>query len=212
MVVGSEAGEAIQWLVRNDLKIPRTFHLEFILHDVGVNWRQRNVASRQKVEALDESLLHGSIESFLVRVGDHADVARLFGIAQRRGLALSIASRVLDGGRRFVGHIALMNLHPEGFLSRRELEDAIMRVTGNIPGYVLGSGRYFHYYGAKLLTQDEWIDFLAQFLMPCTMVSQRYIGHSLIRGFCCLRLNSSTPHKPTVPSVLSTLPSTRHRE
>lgn len=47
--------------------------------------------------------------------------------ARRRRAALSIGSRVLNGRGGFAGHLALMNLHPDGFLNRRELEGAILR-------------------------------------------------------------------------------------
>jgi hypothetical protein len=75
-------------------------------------------------------------------------------------------------------------------------------VTANLPGYLLRSGRYFHYYGVALLTPQEWLRFLASFLMPCTLVSPRYIGHSLHRGFCTLRLNAVPPLKPEIPQLV----------
>ena len=46
----------------------------------------------------------------------------------------------------FYGHLALTNLHPEGYLNEAELADAVHRVAGGVPGYLLGSGRFCHYY------------------------------------------------------------------
>lgn len=202
-MIGFTAVDALKKLVREDLNLSPDFYLEIVSHEAAVNWRQRHTTARQRIAALDESLLHGPIDSFLVRVGDDSEIARLFSRSERSGRALSVASRILDQDQRRYGHLALMNLHPDGFLSRQELESAVHRVAHRTPGYLLNSGRFFHYYGARVLTHEQWIEFLARFLMPCTMVSPRYIGHSLSRGFCCLRLNSVAPHKPYVPKVIS---------
>lgn len=95
-----------------------------------------------------------------------------------------------------------MNLHPVGFHDQEELRRALDDVVGGRAGYLLASGRHLHYYGRWLLSTADWRRFLAQFLMPCVLVSPRYVGHSLYRGFCSLRLNAVPPFKPTVPSLL----------
>ncbi len=90
-----------------------------------------------------------------------------------------------------------------GFSTIAEVRSVIGRVTDDLPGYLLSSGRHFHYYGMQLLDSEAWIAFLAQFLMPCVLVSPRYIGHSMHRGFCALRLNAVPPHKPIVPVLVA---------
>ncbi|RLU99417.1 hypothetical protein CTZ27_15955 [Streptomyces griseocarneus] len=197
--------DALRALVMDELGLPAEFFFEFAVHEVGVNWRQRNVTARQRIESLPESLLHGPSEPILVKVGDSESAAKLCRTAGECGLALSVTSRIRDEDMGFFGHLALMNLHPEGFLSQEELGRAVLQVAGGIPGYLLNSGRFFHYYGRRLLSRAEWTDFAARFLMPCTMVSPRYIGHSLSRGSCCLRLNAVPPHKPSVPEVVAAL-------
>ncbi|MCC3771744.1 hypothetical protein [Streptomyces sp. UNOC14_S4] len=197
--------DALRTLVMDELGVPSEFFFEFAIHEVGVNWRQRNVTARQRIESLPESLLHGPFESFFVKVGDRESAAKLYRAAGECRLALSVASRIRDEDMGLLGHLALMNLHPEGFLGREELGKAVLQVTGGIPGYLLTSGRFFHYYGRRLLSKAEWTDFAARFLMPCTMVSPRYIGHSLSRDTCCLRLNAVPPHKPSVPEVVAAL-------
>lgn len=204
-MIGREAVDVLRTLVADDLGLPPDHLLQFVLHEVGLNWRQRNVSARQRIEALDSSLLNGPVEPFLLRADDDASLSELLGTARDRGLALSVTSRVLDRDRRFAGHLALMNLHPEGFSGPPELADAIRRVTGGMPGYLLDSGRFFHFYGIGLLGAREWIEFVARFLMPCTTVSPRYVGHSLSRGFCCLRLTPAPPHKPRTPAVVFVL-------
>jgi hypothetical protein len=98
-----------------------------------------------------------------------------------------------------------MNLHPEGLDGIESLVRAIREITDGVSGYLLGSGRYFHYYGRRILRSEEWIRFLAQFLMPCFIVSPRYVGHSLFQGFCAVRLTSAAPYKSTVPTLLTVI-------
>jgi hypothetical protein len=95
-----------------------------------------------------------------------------------------------------------MNLHPDGFRDIGEVAEAVATVAEGTPGYLLDSGRYLHYYGCRLLRDAEWLDFVAQFLMPCTLASPRYIGHSIVRRFCALRLNPVPPHKPKTPRLV----------
>jgi len=178
--------------------------VELIQHAVGTNWRQQNPQARDQVLALSESLIHsGPFSGKLVGISDLAGrlPAELLSASQRR-LALSVTSRIWCE-RRLVGHIALMNLHPEGFSDLDELARGVSAVVHGRPGQLVRSGRYYHYYGHGLLSEQEWLDFVAQFLMPCTLVSPRYVGHSLIRRFCALRLNAVPPHKPETPLVVS---------
>lgn len=204
-MIGTEAAEVLRELVVRDLGIPSDHRLEFMTHPVGVNWRQRHTSPRQKIEALEESLRHGPRDTFLLEAGDRAGLAEHLRRAGGRRLALSVTSRVWDAAGGLAGHLALMNLHPEGFRGAGELAEAVRLTAGGTPGYLLESGRYFHYYGRRLLTGAEWQGFLAQFLMPCVLVSPRYIGHSLDRGFCTLRLNAAPGAKPMVPRVVSVL-------
>ncbi|MBN1630052.1 MAG: hypothetical protein JW990_09825 [Thermoleophilia bacterium] len=114
-----------------------------------------------------------------------------------------MTSRVWNEAGHQVGHLALMNLHPVGFDDAHELSEAVRLVVDGTSGYLLSSGRYFHYYGQRLLSVPDWPRFLSQFLMPCVLVSPRYIGHSLYRGFCSLRLNAAPPAKPVTPSLIN---------
>jgi hypothetical protein len=200
-----ESLAVVRKLTQEDLGLPAGFFLEFIMHSVGLNWRQRYISPRQRVQALDEALLSEQVQSTLVAIDDQKEILRLLDAATRRRLALSVTSRVWDMRRKFTGQLALMNLHPEGYLDESELAKAVFRVSGGIPGYLLRSGRFYHFYGARLLDQDEWLDFAGRFLMPCTLVSPRYIGHSIDRRYCTLRLNSVPPHKPSTPHLLSVL-------
>jgi hypothetical protein len=65
---------------------------------------------------------------------------------------------------------------------------AILKQLGH-PGTLLTSGRSFHFYGQKLLSQDELAHFLGQALLFAPLVDGRWVAHQLINGFCALRIS-----------------------
>lgn len=82
-------------------------------------------------------------------------------------------------------------------------------------GYILKSGRSFHYYGLNLLTEREWTWFMGRCLLlnrpkeGKIMVGDRWIGISLAKWdkqtcgnmYTTLRL-SVTQNKPNIPTVV----------
>lgn len=196
-----KADQVLLALVERDLRLPIDYRLEFIRHDVGLNWRQSHETPRQRIDGVQDALVHdGPFSGDRVRV---RKLSRFLAASLNSPLtnALSVTSRVWDASGRHVGHLALMNLHPEGFRNVAELRKVVDQVANGMPGYLVSSGRYYHFYGRQLLAAKEWLDFLARFLMPCVLVSPRYIGHSLHREFCTLRLNAVPPFKPVFPTL-----------
>lgn len=198
-----EAVETLRLVLEHELRLSLDYHVELIVHPVGVNWRERHRTPRSQALAVHESLMQpGPFEGRLIQVADLAvTLPGLLGPVPA-GRAVSVTSRIYDDERTFVGHLAIMNLHPVGFRSTDELCQALQTVCGEFQGLLLASGRFHHYYGFRLLDSSSWLRFLAQFLMPCTLVSPRYVGHSLYRGFCALRLNKAGPYKAVVPHVV----------
>jgi len=70
-------------------------------------------------------------------------------------------------------------------------------------GVILSSGRSYHYYGAGLMSEREWSNFLGDCLLS-GLVDVRYIGHRFKDGFGILRL-SACPLRPQIPLVVSIL-------
>jgi hypothetical protein len=71
-------------------------------------------------------------------------------------------------------------------------------------GFLLESGRSYHYYGIKLLDEKEWQVFLGRCLLMSGYSDDRYIGHQLVDGYCVLRLSSGR-WKKTPPTVAAEL-------
>lgn len=71
-------------------------------------------------------------------------------------------------------------------------------------GFVLRSGKSFHYYGVSMLTEEKWIEFLGKCLLLVPITDARYIAHRMIDGTCTLRI-SSGPGAAKIPVVASIL-------
>ena len=95
----------------------------------------------------------------------------------------------------------MMNFHTVD-ISLDKIKTVTKHICPNYDGVILSSGRFFHYYGNKLLTEDEWLKFMADFLMPCVLVSPRYIGHRLFDKYCTLRLTADKTYKTKIPEVI----------
>lgn len=72
-------------------------------------------------------------------------------------------------------------------------------------GFLLESGRSYHYYGTQLLTDAEWRAFLGKCLLMTGCADERYVGHQLVNGYCVLRLSSGRlkHHPPFVVAEIS---------
>jgi len=193
-------------VITDDLQLPDSTKIELITHQGRLNWRQQNKSTDDKIRNLRAGLVQpGPLSGRLSSIDQLTDTLYELSSHINGSEVVSATSRVFDTKARFIGHLAIMNLHPDT-INDLDLLIAILReTTGGIPGYLLASGRFYHYYGCQLLTEQEWLKFLAQFLMPCILVSPRYIGHSLFSGFCSVRLTRSEPHKPVVPKLITSI-------
>jgi len=174
-----------------------------IEHEVGVNWRVRYRTIEQKVQHIDEALIqHSPLNSWQITgysiLSENFEPELLINPSAKNRV-ISITSRVICKKKQW--HLALMNLHPEDGLTYDEMKMIVKKVTQGMQGYILKSGRYYHFYGITLLSEQEWLRFLSNFLMPTIIVSPRYIGHSLYRGYTCLRLTVDSEYKPMLPTV-----------
>lgn len=116
---------------------------------------------------------------------------------------LCIASVVkLDNGS--FKHIPMIDFssHFEKDLSKTE---EALKAIGEKRGFILDSGRAFHYYGTNLLSEDEWLKFVGRCLLLNTqdikIADDRYFGHRLRDGYGGLRIAAHST-KPSVPQIV----------
>ncbi len=178
--------------------------VRLVAHDVNINWRQQYQTTPKKLEYMFDGFEHAepvrnqeySREEFGRLALDDLDNLR-------ENQVWSITSKVqcFDGETK---HLPLMNFHPENG-SEKDIKKALKYICGNNRGVLLDSGRFQHYYGDFLLSENEWTQFMAEFLMPTVLVSPRYAGHRLHDGYCTLRLTADSQYKPKIPEVVEIL-------
>lgn len=201
-----DSASVLSRVILEDLRLPDSTRVELIAHEGRLNWRQLNTSMDDKVKNLRAGLVQPGPQFGQLSDIDALDSALPSLLAQRTSTeVISVTSRLFDAMDSFIGHLAIMNLHTESISDLDLLVSILRETTDGRPGYLLASGRFYHYYGIQLLSEREWLRFLAQFLMPCILVSPRYIGHSLFSGFCSVRLTRSHPHKPAVPKLITTI-------
>jgi hypothetical protein len=103
-------------------------------------------------------------------------------------------------------HIPMLDLHIESKHGRRALDliiEALLKI-GETDGAILESGKSFHYYGLRLMSEQRWRRFMSACLLLGPVADVRYIGHRLLAGKAALRLNKA-PHKETEPKIIARL-------
>jgi len=122
---------------------------------------------------------------------------------------LALGSQViLNNGEH--GHIPQMDFNlsknPENTLKIKE-RLKYMKSSG---GWILETGSSYHFWGNKVLSNTEWIDFMGRCLLTSIVHTRqdieqvadtRFIGHALRRGCTTLRLTTRSD-KTFVPSVV----------
>jgi len=132
-----------------------------------------------------------------------SDLARSIS-EQMSGPAMCVISSVLrlrDGSIRHLSMIDFHIVHSSAVLAIVEL---ICRELGG-SGWILDSGRSYHYYGTRILTSDELSRFLGKALLFAPLTDRAWIAHQLIDGACSLRLaeHASKIGRPVVVADFS---------
>ncbi len=174
-----------------------------IEHTVGINWRNKYTSTKKRLDHVDEGLIHLTPIQTLTIKGEDI-LSSSFSpsdLIKEKNRVISICSKVKLDNNQY-RHLPQMNLHPEASLSVDDVVKVVNSLTENMVGYLMKSGRYLHYYGFGLFDEAQWLRFLAQFLMPTIIVSPRYIGHSLYRGYTALRITVDEKYKPILPKAI----------
>ncbi|MFT7007642.1 MAG: hypothetical protein ACJAXJ_002171 [Colwellia sp.] len=78
----------------------------------------------------------------------------------------------------------------------------------NMDFAIFNSGRSFHAYGTRLLSEDEWIKFMGSLLLlnepgGRKVIDTRWIGHRILAGYSALRLSCNSSQYKTYPKTYS---------
>ena len=200
--LGQNALDVCKVIIDHQLNIS---DIRLIAHKVETNWRQRYQTTSDKLEYILEGFGHlqptteqeYSREEFL-----QLTLNDLSNLGENEVWSIASKVRCVNGKTK---HIPMMNFHPTNDTNKDIIRKSLKYICGNSKGVLLDSGRFSHYYGDFLLNENEWVQFMAEFLMPTILVSPRYIGHRLYDGFCSLRLTAEDQYKPKIPKVVDVL-------
>ena len=118
----------------------------------------------------------------------------------KNGNMLVLNSRVaLEGGES--KHIPMLDFHFPVSRANEEVALFIIRNLDVMGGYLLDSGKSYHFYGKSLLTDDELPVFLGRALQFCPIIDRAWVAHQLIERSCGLRI-SQKPDGGQVPVLV----------
>lgn len=199
--IGQNSLEVCKVIVNNH---PNIFSVKLLSHKVRDNWRQVYLDHSAKLQNLKDSFEHEKPEREISYNRERFLNLKLDQLEKvPNDQVWSFVSKVLCDDNTF-RHISMMNFHPEN-VGMEAVRETVKHICGARSGCILDSGRFFHYYGDFLLDESDWLKFMAEFLMPCILVSPRYIGHRLHDGYCTLRLTTEKSYKPKLPEVIEVL-------
>ncbi len=185
---------------------PRIESLSLVIYHEGPNWRDSPQAEpgaadfpfllqglqQDRGERLQKKFLRSeiSLEKLRALAASLPDY-RLLAVISRVGLASGEA-----------GQIPMMDFKCPPSPKNQEVLTRLLHELQNGQGWLLESGRSYHYYGSRILNGEEWKIFLGKCLLMSGYVDDRYVGHQLVDGHCVLRL-SAGKLKPTSPKVVA---------
>lgn len=75
---------------------------------------------------------------------------------------------------------------------------------------IYSSGRSYHAYGNKLLSESDWIKFMGSLLLinipgSSKIIDDRWIGHRILAGYSSLRWSKNTSHYKKYPTHIGIL-------
>ena len=112
--------------------------------------------------------------------------------------AISSQLETKDGNRR---HLLLLDFHIPETENNQLIVEKVLELLGVKKGYLLRSGKSYHFIGSDLITTYGLISFISRCLFFTPIVDKSWIAHQLIEKSCSLRF---TEKKGLYPSVIKT--------
>ncbi|PHR18965.1 MAG: hypothetical protein COA37_18595 [Hoeflea sp.] len=199
--LGADASQVVAHICqRHEIK-----EVNMLCHPVSTNWRQRFTNTKQRLENLEACLEFKTAErqsinlltEQVLKLGTDGLMATCE--ATFSGGVMSMTSLVKNGSF----HIPMMNLHPNEGVLIKDILNFIRSIYPDKPGYLLSSGRHFHYYGDFLVNEAGWKELFGNFLIAYDFVHPGYCGFRIFDGFSTLRLTTHPIFKPHVPRVVA---------
>lgn len=176
-----------------------------VIYEDSPNWLDKNPCSTSAVD-LKDSLKQDERPRRIFRVS-RRDFLSDYLSEIKRGLSptqlLAVTSKVKIRGHKYL-HVPMMDFRCDISTHNVKLLTEMLPEIGLREGFILQSGRSYHFYGRNLMSRSCWRILMGKCLLMRNFVDERYVGHQLVDGYCVLRLSASRL-KPIVPTLVATI-------
>jgi hypothetical protein len=114
-------------------------------------------------------------------------------------LVINSRVRLSDGGHR---HIPMLDFHCPPNSRNEALALRVSSLVCPSGGYLLESGKSYHFYGKGLISERDLPAFLGHALLFSPVIDRAWIAHQLIEGACGLRI-SAKANSNNIPRVVA---------
>lgn len=98
----------------------------------------------------------------------------------------------------FTAHIPMLDFHIPVSHKGAKIVTMVGGLLTSGPGYILNSGKSYHYISKTLLTENGLMDFLGRAILYGPITDVRWIAHQIIERSCTLRIGKKNGVKPTI--------------
>lgn len=178
---------------------------EIVCHEAELNWRQNYTSFYQQIENVESAIAFDEYLPTKILGSELLSTSFTKKYTSLSKPLVSISSRVTNEKDEHF-HFPMMNLHLYFPITSVKLKETIDRIYTS-EYFIVRTDRFYHVYGTTLLSEKQWLEWNCKFLMIDGLISPRYIGHSIQRGFNLLRLNNTISIKKELPTVVSSIES-----
>lgn len=111
----------------------------------------------------------------------------------------TICSRLKISGE--TKHLPLLDFHIPISEQNQHICEQLLREL-KLSGYLLNSGKSYHFIGNTLLSEVQLIEKLYYALLLSPMIDRAWIAHQLIQKYCCLRVSKKYDRLPILISYI----------
>lgn len=119
------------------------------------------------------------------------------------GEEVACHSQVLSMGKNY--HLPMIDFGYKGMSPGESESLRELCSHWNIDFNIYTSGRSYHAYGNRLLTESDWVKFMGSLLLMnkpsgFKLIDERWVGHRLMAGYSALRWSKNSSHYKKYPT------------
>lgn len=100
---------------------------------------------------------------------------------------IAISSKIIEKKTKEHKHLQLFDFHIPFSNSNTSIVKSIIKSLG-LQGYILNSGKSYHFYGKTLIEENDFHLLLAKALLFSPIIDKAWIAHQIIETCCHLRV------------------------